>query len=78
MDMNSLAYTSWECKYHLVFAPKYRRQVIHGQIKTNVAEILSTLCKRKEIGIIEAECCKEHVHIRYKYAGFFNRIFLTL
>ena len=63
MDMNSLAHTTWECKYHLVFAPKYRRQVIYGKIKADIAEILSTLCKRKGIEIIEAECCKDHVHM---------------
>lgn len=54
MDKNSLSHTTWECKYHLVFAPKYRRQVIYGQIKADVAEILSMLCKRKGIEIIEA------------------------
>ena len=63
MDNNSLAHTKWECKYHLVFAPKYRRQVIYGKIKADVAQILSTLCKRKGIEIIEAECCKDHVHM---------------
>ena len=63
MDNNSLAHTKWECKYHLVFAPKYRRQIIYGKIKADVAQILSTLCKRKGIERIEAECCKDHVHM---------------
>ena len=63
MDMNSLAHTKWECKYHLVFAPKYRRQIIYGKIKADVAQILSTLCKRKGIEIEEAEYCKDHVHM---------------
>ena len=63
MDMNSLAHTKLECKYHLVFAPKYRRQIIYGKIKADVAQILSTLCKRKDIEIIEAECCRDHVHM---------------
>ena len=63
MDMNSLAHTKWECKYHLVFAPKYRRQIIYGKIKADVAQILSTLCKREGIEIIEAECCKDHIHM---------------
>ena len=63
MDMNSLAHTKWECKYHFVFAPKYRRQVIYGKIKADIAQILSTLCKRKGIEIIEAECCKDHIHM---------------
>lgn len=55
MDNNTLAHTTWECKYHIVFAPKYRRQVIYGKIKADVAQILSMLCKRKGIEIVEAE-----------------------
>ena len=54
MDSNSLAHTTWECKYHIVFAPKYRRKVIYKQIRADVAHILSELCKRKGIEIIEA------------------------
>jgi putative transposase len=50
----------------LVFAPKYRRQIIYGKIKADIAEILSTLCKRKGIEIIEAECCKDHVHMQVR------------
>ena len=60
---NSLAHTKWECKYHVVFAPKYRRQVIYKQIKADVGQILSTLCKRKGIEIIEAEACPDHIHM---------------
>ncbi|WP_099466475.1 IS200/IS605 family transposase [Konateibacter massiliensis] len=63
MDMNSLAHTKWECKYHLVFAPKYRRQIVYGKIKADIAQILSTLCKRKGIEIMEAECCVDHIHM---------------
>ena len=63
MDKNTLSHTAWECKYHIVFAPKFRRQIIYGNIKADVANILSTLCKRKGIEIIEAECCKDHVHM---------------
>ena len=63
MDKNSLAHTRWECKYHIVFAPKFRRKVIYDKIKTDIAEILSSLCKRKGIEIIEAECCPDHIHM---------------
>ena len=63
MDKNTLSHTTWECKYHIVFAPKYRRQIIYGNIKADVANILSTLCKRKGVEIIEAECCKDHIHM---------------
>ena len=60
---NSLAHTKWECKYHIVFAPKYRRQVIYKQIRADVGQILGTLCKRKGIEIIEAEACPDHIHM---------------
>jgi putative transposase len=63
MDKNTLAHTTWECKYHIVFAAKYRRQVIFGNIKQDIGKILRELCERKGIEIIEAECCKDHVHM---------------
>ena len=63
MDKNSLSHTTWECKYHLVFAPKYRRQVIYGKLKADIGKILRELCQRKGIEIIEAECCKDHIHM---------------
>lgn len=49
MDMNSLSLTRWECKYHIVFIPKFRRKVAYGQLKQDIANILSTLCKRKGV-----------------------------
>ena len=63
MDMNSLSHTKWECKYHIVFAPKFRRKVAYGELKQDIANILSTLCKRKGVEIIEAEICPDHVHM---------------
>ena len=63
MDKNSLAHTRWECKYHIVFVPKYRRKVIYPQIRVVVGYILSELCKRKGIEIIEAEACPDHFHM---------------
>ena len=63
MDVNSLAHTKWECKYHIVFAPKYRRQIIYKQIRADVGEILGSLYRRKGIEIIEAECCLDHIHM---------------
>ncbi len=63
MDKNTLSHTTWECKYHIVFAPKFRRQVIYGKIKADIAQILSTLCKRKGVTIIEAEACPDHIHM---------------
>ena len=63
MDKNSLAHTTWECKYHIVFAPKYRRKVIYKKIRADIGRILSELCKRKGIEIIEAEACLDHIHM---------------
>ena len=62
-DNNSLAHSTWNCKYHLVFAPKYRRKVIYQQIREDIGHILGELCKRKGIEIIEAEACPDHIHM---------------
>jgi len=63
MDMSSLSHSKWECKYHIVFAPKFRRKVIYGQLKRDIAKILSMLCKRKGVEIVEVEMCPDHVHM---------------
>jgi putative transposase len=63
VNNESLSHTKWNCKYHIVFAPKYRRQLIYGKIKEDIGKILRMLCQRKEIEIVEAELCKEHVHM---------------
>ena len=63
MDVNSLSHTKWNCKYHIVFAPKFRRKIVYGQLKQDIANILSALCKRKGVKIIEAEICPDHVHM---------------
>ena len=62
MDNKSLAHTTWNCKYHIVFAPKYRRQVIYGEIKADIGKILRQLCERKGVEIIEATACPNHIH----------------
>lgn len=61
--INSLAYTSWNCKYHIVFAPKYRRKVFFNQKRMGIGAILRSLCEWKEAEIIEAEICPDHVHM---------------
>ena len=55
MDSNNLSHTRWNCKYHIVFAPKFRRKIIYGKLKRDIANILSMLCKRKGVKIVEAE-----------------------
>lgn len=66
IDLNSLAHSKWNCKYHVVFAPKYRRRVIYGQIKVEIGKILRILCNQKGVEIIEAELCPDHVHMLLK------------
>lgn len=63
MDKESLAHTRWNCKYHIVFAPKYRRQVIYGKIKADIGQILRKLCEQKGVEIIEANACLDHIHM---------------
>ena len=62
-DNNSLAHTTWNCKYHIVFAPKYRRQIIYGKYKASIGQILRLLCERKGVEIHEAEACPDHIHM---------------
>ena len=66
MDVSSLSHSKWNCKYHVVFAPKYRRKVIYDELRRDIANILSMLCKRKGVEIIEAEMCPDHVHMLVK------------
>ena len=63
MDDLSLTHCKYECKYHLVFAPKFRRQIIYGKLKAEVGKILRKLCEYKKIEIIEAEACVDHIHM---------------
>ena len=63
MDEESLAHTKWNCKYHIVFAPKYRRLVIYGRLKIEIGKILRELCTRKGVEIVEAECCPDYIHM---------------
>ena len=63
MDNSSLAHTTWTCKYHIVFAPKFRRKIIYQKIRQDIIHILSELCKRKGIEILEGEACPDHIHM---------------
>ena len=62
-DNQSLSHTKWNCKYHIVFAPKYRRQEIYRQIKVDIGKMLRQLCEKKKVEIIEAEACPDHIHL---------------
>ncbi|KEI09509.1 IS200/IS605 family transposase [Clostridium botulinum] len=63
MDSNSLSHTKWNCKYHIVFAPKFRRREIYGDRKIEIGKILRQLCEWKGVEIIEANACVDHIHM---------------
>ena len=62
-DTNIVAHATWNCKYHIVFAPKYRRKVFYGQKRREIGAILRRLCEYKKVNIVEAEVCPDHVHM---------------
>lgn len=62
-DKQNLAHTNWRCKYHIVFAPKYRRQLIYEKYKQSIGKIIRELCERKKVGILETNACKNHIHL---------------
>ena len=61
--VQSLSHSKWNCKYHIVFAPKYRRQEVYGKLKSDIGRILRQLCEQKNVEIIEAEACPDHIHM---------------
>ncbi len=63
MDEKSLSHTSWNCKYHIVLVPKYRRKVIYGKLRKDIGKILRTLCDYKHVEIIEAHAMPDHIHM---------------
>ena len=62
-NTNSLSHTRWNCKYHIVFAPKFRRKEIYGKLKADIGKILRELCKWKGVNIIAAHACPDHIHM---------------
>ena len=65
MDEKSLSHTSWNCKYHIVLVPKYRRKVIYGKLRKEIGKILRTLCDYKHVEIIEAHAMPDHIHTKW-------------
>ena len=63
MDEASLSHTRWRCQYHIVFVPKYRRKALYGRLRTDVHEILKTLCRYKKVEILSGAVCIDHVHM---------------
>ena len=62
-EINRTAHSTYRCEYHIVFAPKYRRQIVYGQIKKDIGIIFRKLCNEKKVEIIEAEACPNHIHM---------------
>ena len=62
-DDSSLSHTRWNCKYHIVFIPKYRRKEIYGKLRTDIGRILRQLCEYKGVEILEAHACSDHIHM---------------
>ena len=63
MDSSSLAHCKWECQYHIVFIPKFRRKKLYGMVKDDVRDIIKTLCSYKKVEIIAGAVCADHVHL---------------
>ena len=63
MDNKSLSHVRWKCQYHVVFIPKYRKKVLYGKLKADVRDIISTLCRYKDVEIIDGAVCEDHIHL---------------
>ena len=63
MDNQSIQHTRWNCTYHIVFIPKYRRKIMYGELKKDLVDIIKKLCEMKQVQIIEGKICKDHVHM---------------
>ena len=63
MDNKSLSHVRWKCQYHIVFIPKYRKKVLYGKLKADVRDIISTLCRYKDVEIIDGAVCEDHIHL---------------
>ena len=66
MDDNSLSHTRWNCTYHIVFIPKYRRKEIYGKLRQDIGQIIRQLCTYKDVEIVEAKACSDHIHMCVK------------
>lgn len=62
-EIKHLTHSSYRCQYHIVFAPKYRRKVIYGELRREIGEIIRKLCNEKKVELLEAEACPDHIHI---------------
>jgi len=81
MDNQSLSHVRWKCQYHIVFIPKYRKKVLYGQLGNDVREIIATLCKYKDVTIIDGAVCADHIHLsvalppKYSVSNFMGYLY---
>lgn len=66
MDENSLSHTKWNCIYHITFIPRYRRKEIYGKLQQDIGQIVRQLCAYKDVEIVEAKACSDHIHMCIK------------
>ena len=62
-EIKKLEHSSYRCQYHIVFAPKYRRKAIYGELRADIGKIIRKLCNEKKVELIEAEACPDHIHM---------------
>lgn len=62
-EIRHLSHSTYRCQYHIVFAPKFRRKVIYGELRSEIGQIIRKLCEEKKVELIEAEACPDHIHI---------------
>ena len=65
-DTSSLSHTKWNCQYHIIFCPKYRRKAIYGKLRADIGKYLRRLCEYKGVEIVEAHACVDHIHMLVK------------
>ena len=63
MDNQSITHTRWNCTYHIVFIPKYRRKIMYGELKKDIVEIIKKLCEMKQVSLIDGRVCRDHIHM---------------
>ena len=73
MDNMSLSHTEWDCTYHIVFIPKYRRKVMYGELRSDIREIIKKLCEYKDVIIVEGSVCVDHIHLCVKIPSLGKR-----
>ena len=62
-DWRSMAHVRWDCKYHVVIVPKYRKKVFYGKRRRRIGELLRELCRQKDVELVEGNAASDHIHM---------------